>query len=235
MLKSRVRVASVAVALSMLLSANAMSASASTRSATSLLNSALRDAVAGHAVHEVTRTISGGQTMTMVNDIASSEGRQIISFSSGASAEVIAFDSRHKAFTKGNEIGLENYFGFPSSEASTYAGKWMETVPADKAWSNITGSTTLATDFDTILRIHNPVLSPILVTINGVRAYEITGTHPASANGPTALVTLDISDATVVLPLRFTVIGQGAAVTANWSKWGEALALREPTNSMPLP
>jgi hypothetical protein len=211
------------------------SAEASTPSAASLLASAIRNAIASRAVHEVTVTKIDGETLNMINDIGSNEGRQIITISTGASTEVIAFDSMKKAYTKGNDLGLKSYFGFPSSDASKYAGKWMESVPSDQAWSNITNSTTLHSDFGTNLRIHDPVLGPKLVTLNGSRAYAISGTEAASANSPAASVTLYVSDSRTVLPLRLNEVAKGATATVNWSKWGELLTLKVPSKSVPLP
>jgi len=211
------------------------SAGASTPSATSLLESTVRNAIASGAVHELTVTKLDGETLTMINDIGSNGGRQLITLSTGASTEVIAFDSMKKAYTKGNELGLKSYFGFPASDAAKYAGKWMESVPSDQAWSNITDSTTLESDFGTNLRIHDPVLSTKLVTIDGARAYVITGTEAASTNSPAASVTLYVSDSRTALPLRLNEVAKGATAMVNWSKWGESLTLKAPTNSVPLP
>jgi len=200
-----------------------------------LLASALHNAETSGAVHEVTDTKLDGETLTMINDIGTNEGRQIITISSGASTEVIAFDSMKKAYTEGNELGLKTYFGFPATDAVKYAGKWMESVPSDQAWSNITGSTTLKSDFETNLKIQRPILSNKLVTINGARAYAITGIEAATANSPAATITVYVSDAAKVLPIRFNATAKGESVTANWSKWGESLTLKAPSKSVPLP
>ena len=101
------------------------SAGASSPMAESLVSAAMRDAIAGGAVHEVTVTKRSGETLTTVNDVGTSEGRQMINLSDGFIGEILAFDSLlvKKAYVKGNEIGLTNYFGFPASAAAKYAGK----------------------------------------------------------------------------------------------------------------
>jgi hypothetical protein len=235
MSKSLTRVVVSVIGSSVLSFVTVLPAGASTPSAASLLASAVRNAIASGAVHEVDHAKLRGVTLTAINDIGSNEGRQIITISSGASTEVIAFDSMKKAYTKGNELGLKSYFGFPASDAVKYAGKWMEAVPSDQAWTNITNSTTLTSDFGTNIHIHDPALSTKLVTINGVRAYAISGTEAATANSPAASVTVYVSDSSKVLPLRVSETAKGESVTVNWSNWGETLALKAPTTSVPLP
>lgn len=211
------------------------SVGASTPSAASLVASAERNAIAGGAVHEVIITKRNGETLTAVNDIGTNEGRQIIKLTGGSMGEVIAFDSQNMAYLKGNEVGLKNYFGFPPSAAAKYAQEWMKAVPSDEAWSNIVGSTTLKTDFDTDLRIVDPVLSSRYVTINGIRAYEISGTGASSANTPATSVKLYVSDTRKSLPLRLIEVAKGVAATIDWSKWGEELSLEAPSKFVPLP
>jgi hypothetical protein len=210
-------------------------AGATTPSATSLLSSALHNAISGGAVHEVVVTKHAGETLTEVNDIGTFEGRQVVKLSDGSSVELLAFDSLKMAYIRGNKIGLKNYTGFPESAAVKYAGKWMVAVPSDQAYANITGSTTLKSDFDIDLRILDPVLSAKLVTINGVRAYEISGKQAASSNGPAASVKLFVIDAKTVLPLRLSETAKGATATVNWTKWGETIVMNGPSNAVPLP
>jgi hypothetical protein len=210
-------------------------AGASTPSAEALVASAMRNAFASGAVHEVTVTKRSGKTLTMVNDIGTNEGRQIITLSDGSMGEVIAFDSQKKAYFKGNEVGLKNYFEFPASAAAKYAQEWMKAVPSDEAWSNIVGSTTLKSDFVTDLRIVDPVLSATLVTVNGVRAYAISGTGASSADAPATSVKLYVSDTRKSLPLRLVEVAKGVTATVDWSKWGEALTLETPSKFVPLP
>lgn len=211
------------------------SAGASSPSAATLITSATRNAIASGAVHEVTVTKRSGETLTMVDDIGTNEGRQIITLSDGSMGEVIAFDSQKKAYVKGNEVGLKNYFGFPASAAAKYAEEWMEAVPTDAVWANIIGFTTLKSDFGTNLRVLGPVLNTKFVTVNGDRAYVISGTEAASANSPATTVTLYVSDTPAMLPLRLSEVAKGVAAVVNWSKWGESLTLSTPSKSVPLP
>jgi hypothetical protein len=213
----------------------APSAGATTPSASILLSSAVHNAYASGAVHEVIVTRRAGETLMMVNDVATDEGRQVITLSDGSSTEVIAFDTLKKAYIKGNKIGLKNYDAFPESAAVKYAGKWMKVVPSDQAWANITGSTTLKSDFETNIRILHPKLDANLVNIGGVRAYEISGKVAALGSSPDASVNLYISDTRMVMPIRLSEFAKGVSATVNWSKWGESLVLNAPSNSVPLP
>jgi hypothetical protein len=235
MLISRGRI--IALTLSLLVPSGAivLSAGATTPSATSLLSTAIHNALAGGMVHEVTVTKGDGRKLMMVDDIGTDAGRQVITLSDGSSSEVIAFDSLKKAYIKGNQVGLKNYFGFPASAAKKYAGEWMEAVPSNEGWANIIGSTTLKLDFGINLRILTPVLGAKLVTIDGVQTYEISGKTTASANAPAASVHLYVSDTRTVLPVRLSEVANGVSATANWSKWGELLKLNAPSKSVPLP
>jgi hypothetical protein len=210
-------------------------AGATSLSASSLVSKAIHDAFAGGAVHENIVDRRAGETLTMVNDVGTFEGRQVVKLSDGSSVELLAFDSLKKAYLRGNKIGLVNYSQFPESAAAKYAGKWMEAVPSDQVWANLVEATTLKSDFATQLQILDPVRSATLVTINGVRAYKITGKGAATASEPAASVTLYLSDAPTVLPLRFTESAKGVSVTANWTKWGESFSMNGPAKSVPLP
>jgi len=122
-----------AIVLGLSTFAFALSAEAAAPSAAALLSSAVHDAIAGHGVHEVSVARRSGETLKMINDIATNEGRQEITLSDGSSVEVIAFDAQLRAYIKGNQIGLKNYSGFPASEARKYAEKWMSANPGDHA------------------------------------------------------------------------------------------------------
>jgi hypothetical protein len=231
----RGRVAVSAIILCLASSAIALTAEASPPSAAALLSSAIHDAIAGRGVHEVSVARRAGKSIKMINDIATNEGRQVITLSDGSSVEVLAFAALQKAYIKGNRIGLKNYSGFPESAAAKYAEKWMAANPADHAWENITGSTTLESDFGTNLVILHPMLNAKVATINGVGSYEITGRVAASANGPAVSVKLYVSDKGTVLPIRLIEEAKGVSATENWSRWGESVALRTPKKSVPLP
>ena len=231
----RTRIIVSAIVLGLSSSAVVLSAGAAAPSGEALLSSALHDAIAGRGVHEVSIARRAGETIKMINDIATNEGRQRITLSGGASVEVIAFDAQGKAYLRGNKIGLKNYSGFSESAAVKYAGRWMAANPGDHAWENITGFTTLKTDFGTNLAILHAVRDAKIETINGVGAYEISGTIAATVNGPAASVDLYVSDKGTVLPIRLTERAKGVTATVNWSRWGESLALRTPPKSVKLP
>jgi hypothetical protein len=232
---SRGRVVVSGVILCLASSGFVLTAGAATPSAAALLSSAIHDAIAAHAVHEVAVTKHGDVTLKMVNDIGTNAGRQEITLSDGAAAEVIAFDAQGKAYIKGNKIGLKNYFGFPTSAAAKYSEKWMAANPSDHAWENIAGNTTLQSDFGTNLAIVHPRLNAKIVKINGVGTYEISGRVAPSANGPAASINLYVSDKGTVLPIRLIESAKGISATVNWSGWGESLSLSAPRKSVPLP
>ena len=232
---SRVQVIASALILCLSSSAVVLSAGASPPSGEALLSSAIHDAIAGRGVHEVSVARRADETIKMINDIATNEGRQRITLSGGASVEVIAFDAQGKAYLRGNKIGLKNYSGFSESAAVKYAGRWMAANPGDHTWENIIGFTTLKTDFGTYLSILHAVRDAKVATINGVGTYEISGEIARTVNEPAASVELYVSDKGTVLPIRLTERAKGVTATVNWSRWGESLALRTPAKSVRLP
>jgi hypothetical protein len=80
---------------------------ASSPTAESLVSAAMRDAIAGGADHEVNITKRSGVTLTKVNDVGTSEGRQVINLSDGSIGENLAFDS----LKEGGRSGAKRYVG----------------------------------------------------------------------------------------------------------------------------
>ena len=209
--------------------------SASTLSAKTLLATALENAVDQSCVHEVVVSKTSANTLNLDNDICSHEGRQLITISGSAKSEVISFVSLKTAYVEGNELGLKNYFGFPASYSKEYAGKWMKSVPSDQGWTAITTSTTLKSDFSSDPKISSPTLGKKLVTVDGKRAYSISGTVPASASSPSALVNWYIADSAKPLPLQITVTAKGIETIVSWTKWGESPKIDAPSTFVPFP
>src|SRR5579872_1840445 len=105
---------------------------AASESASALATGALNNARSAGWVHEETKTsLNGVLRASMVNDIGTHEGRQIVTLPGGGRAEVIALDQVHQMYVRANQIGLVNYFGFTASLAAKYTDKWLELTPSD--------------------------------------------------------------------------------------------------------
>ena len=225
-----------AASLGLLVFANVASASSSAKpTAVSLLTAANHDALAGGAVHEVAKVSLGTRASTEVNDVGTDEGHQVISLSNGATTAVLAFESLKVAYTEGNKLGLETYFGFPAADATIYAQKWMKITPTSAAWNAVTTATTLESDFTFLLHVKSPILSARTSRVDGQQVFKVSGHLPASGKTPAAAVVLYLSDGAKPLPVQMIQTIPNGHLLVNWTRWGQPLHLSQPAHSVPLP
>jgi hypothetical protein len=210
-------------------------AGSTTPSAIALLVSANKDALAGGAVHEVAKVSLGSRASNEVNDVGTDEGHQVISLSNGATTAVLAFESLKVAYTEGNKLGLETYFGFPAADATIYAQKWMKITPTSAAWNAVTTATTLQSDFTFLPHVKSPIVSAHVSTVDGQRVFKVSGHLPASGKTPAATVVLYLSDGAKPLPVQMIQSIPNGHLLVNWTKWGQPLHLSQPAHSVPLP
>jgi hypothetical protein len=101
---------------------------ASTLPASQLESLALHNAEDSGWVHEVTTASGQGHTFKMVNDIGTTEGRQVIT-SDGAHGIVLVIGGI--AYLYGDKKAIANYFGLSSTDPGQYANRWIEIPPAN--------------------------------------------------------------------------------------------------------
>ncbi len=200
-----------------------------------LIKNSLANAENSRAVHEVAMTSSGGQHLTMTNDIGTSEGRQVVSFTDGAQAEILGFVAAKHAYFEGNKMALQQYFGFTSKQSGTYANKWMSVTPKNAGWQPLTQSITLASDFSSNVVIQHPTIAKKTQKIDGVTCWVISGNLVNTSTRETAKVTLYVSDAKTPLPVQFNLAAGATTTTVKWTQWGESLTFVAPTHSVPAP
>jgi hypothetical protein len=189
---------------------------------------ALGNAVSAGWVHEVIHTTAQGKTLSMVNDIGHSDGRQVVD-ANGAEATVIVIGSA--AYIQGDADAVENYFGLSNVDPEQVAGKWLSVSAADPNYSAVTASVTLRSDFSTF--IAGPFTKGPVTTVDGQQAIPLFGHTSAQAGGPSLPTTLYVSTGAKVLPITFRASYQGMTETATWSAWGRAVQLAVPSHAIP--
>ena len=198
-------------------------------SAASLVSTALRNAVNSGWVHEVDLTTGKGQSLSMVNDIGSSEGRQVI-VADGGHATVIVLDG--KAYIRGDVKAIASYFELPSSDPAQLAGKWISLVPSDPEYSAVSDAVTLRSDFNQI-KLEGP-FSKASVSLGGQDVTAIHGYVPGPSSNSRVRAVLDITAEGTILPVAFQASDGQLTESLRWSKWGDAVSLVAPQDPKPV-
>jgi len=167
--------------------------------AADLMNQALRNAVASGGVHEVA-TGTSSTTFRMINDIGPNGGRQLITFSDGATDSLIALATSNQAYQEFNARGLTDYK--VTTKTAAYANKWLRETPTTSSYVTDVFATTLASDF-TQFKLLGPLTLGPVQTMNGVRVRSIRGTAPAISMNPSGPATLYVTIDGTVLPFTY--------------------------------
>jgi hypothetical protein len=196
-----------------------------------VLASALAAAKKSGSFHYALTATGSTSSQSIVGDASTSEGRQVIS--EGAlkiQAELI----KKVVYIEGNSGGLENEMGFSSSEATTYAGKWIAISPTDSPYSSITETVTLPNALTELEPAGHLTLTSA-TTRSGLPAVGVRGGLPntgsASVKGS---VVIYVSTATPTVALAFSGKATSSGVTetdkGTFTHWGKRLDLTAPTS-----
>ena len=142
------------------------SSAAGDSAATRLLASALQDASAKGSVHEVGVAVSGRQKVTIVDDIATHEGRQDVNHYGNEQAQVLVVNGT--AYLSGNRAALTGYFGFTASAAHKIGTRWVSVPRANRNYAELSVGLTLASaGRDQSVRLWDPATGQELMTLSG--------------------------------------------------------------------
>lgn len=202
-------------------------------SAQSLVSLALRNAIRAGWVHEELQESGGGHSLSMVNDIGSTEGRQVVAVD-GAHATVLVLDG--VAYIQGDANALANYFGL-SSKAQQLVGKWISLRSSDSKYSTVSDAVTLTSNFQQVV-MNGPFTEGHVVVVDGRSAVPIGGYAPVSSGNTAEPATLYVTTAGTVLPVAYHVSAQQgtqhATLAAIWRDWGRPVTLVAPANAIPI-
>ena len=197
-----------------------------------MVSLALTNATSAGWVHETNRTTGSGHQVSMVNDIGTDQGRQVID-SDGAHSTALVLAGT--AYIQGDAAAVSNYFQIPTPDPQKLAGQWISIRPTDQSYSAISASVTLQSDFQNFQNLFlGPFKAGAQTTVDGLRVVPISGHVQGSTTGSTVPATLFVTASGKLLPVSFQASNSQASITSQWTNWGQAVALAAPTPSIPM-
>jgi hypothetical protein len=205
------------------------------KSAPALLHGALAALRSGGSVHiDITVTLPGASIVES-DDATASGGRQIMSIGQAAHATILFIAG--VGYVKADAKGLNGFFGVPQPQAEQFAGRWIALRRGDKlgqtTYDDLTAGITLSSVASELEPVSTPKLAPP-TTINGQRVVAVQA--PAKASGVTskATETLDVTDNSLLRPVRAKVVAGGSySSQISFTHWGETLHLSAPSSAVP--
>jgi hypothetical protein len=206
-------------------------ASSQAESAPALLAQATHDAEASGWVHETASASGEGHSLSMVNDIGSAEGRQVI-VANGAHAQVIVVNG--DAYLNGDANAIAHYFEISTTDPQKYANQWLELTPSNPGYSTVSGAVTLNSDFGHLDMPKHLTLGKAVI-VGGHKLEGISGHIAATSQHPAVTVTLYVTTSGKVLPVKYEIAGKGLVSTTSWSNWGHGVQLSVPSSTLLTP
>jgi hypothetical protein len=209
---------------------SATSPTSSTPSASTLLEQAVQNAEMSGWVHEVSVASGSGHKFSMVNDIGTREGRQVI-ISDGAHATVLVVAGN--AYIYGNDAAIAKYFEISTTDPQKFANQWLELTPQNPDFSTVSAAVTLSSDFRQVA-IPGALHEGQPVEVDGHKVRPISGHIPATSQAPAATATIYVTTKGTVLPVEYRIVAKGIKSTTSWTQWGRAVQIAVPPSSTPL-
>jgi hypothetical protein len=198
--------------------------------ASELLLEAINDATDAGWVHEVTVNAGDAHRVSMVDDIGTSSGRQVIDDNGGHMTVLVAGGV---AYVQGNAKALERDLGAPSHDAVQLVGQWLSIPPTVPAFGSVSAAVTLKSDFSET-RLTGSLTTGKVVRIGGTQAIPITGLFPGAPHHERITATLYVSTAGQPLPLEYRASQGGITHETRWTDWGRPVPLSAPSHAISL-
>jgi len=201
--------------------------------ASTLLGTALHDALARKSVHELETAKAPNVSDSVITDATTNQGRQQITHSGGEKGQVVVVGG--KAYFSGNQAALTHYFGLPAALARKVGTRWVSVPSSSSGYSAVAGGASLngvLGSFD----IPGQLKETAPTQVDGQSAVGITGKGPVTGSTTASIsATVYVTRSSTPLPLRAVyAFSSGGSVTLELSGWGEHLALKAPTNVIPV-
>jgi hypothetical protein len=193
-----------------------------------LADEAMRAAFTLGSVHAVSHVSSGAVDETFVQDIGLHEGQRSIARGEG-NAEIRLTDD--VVYIRGNRTGLAEYFGFPSTLATSFENRWVSATSADAPYAQIASGVTLNEALNTI-SLSGHLMSGPPETRDARRVIPISGTF--SLSGRKGRATLCVSAGARPLPVEFVGSVGDTRVALTFSGWGSPVVVEAPTDATPF-
>jgi len=209
------------------------------KTAARLLAAAQTAALAKGSMHWVEDVrIGSGTTLHTVTDAGVTQGKQIITGTSGTGTILLV--SAQMLYARGDATFLEQMVQLPRNEATKYAGHWIAVSSSNSAYSGLALGLTVSP----LVPRYAPSVPLRLMkatTIDGKSVVGVSGGFDASEaeTGWSGTQVLYISPPPPRLPIAMTqhgTVSGGEAITdaAHMSDYGEPVVVRAPSNSIPI-
>jgi len=212
----------------------ATSATETGQPASAMLASALAALRASPSVHLHGVIKSSSHVGVLSQDSGADAGRQVWTIDGNEHGTVLVVGG--VGYIKGNAAALTGFFGFPTGLATRLVGRWISFHPGDSAggtnYQAVTSAVTLASVADE-LRLTGPLTLTAPTVAAGQPVVGVHGRVPGHDNPPGSTLTLYVASRGHPLPVTFQTKAAVGQATYRFSRWGEALHLTAPPNSIP--
>jgi len=207
-------------------------ASLAGQSAEQIMAEAIRAVRAAGSVHVVAHDAAGSKTVTFIDDISATTGREVITTNGGGLATFLLIAG--VGYLRGNAAALENYYRIPAPAAAQLRGRWISFRHGDQDYRRLTTQVTLSGFIDSI-SMEAPLARRGSSPLGNQPAVGVHGTVSAASGAPLgSKATLYVASTGRPLPLSLIGDVPGARLRGTFRNWGEeALHLAPPPNSIP--
>jgi hypothetical protein len=203
-----------------------------------VLDTALANGRAATSVHYVSASREANQRVTITGDVNRTDGTQTIDYVLGsARGTLVVRLIGHEAYFRGDAVTLYGFMGMTTEQATTYANRWISTVPGDPNYANTAAALTVSSVISEIglgapIEGVSPATSPRTAAV--ILKGRLIGPSAPSGGGTS---TLTVSSSSRPLPILFSGLGtkkQAFTFTLGLSRWGEPVQVSPPASSIPL-
>jgi hypothetical protein len=170
-------------------------------------------------------TTQDNQTAVFVQDVGRSQGIQEITIGKQR-ATIIVIGA--VAYLRANRLALLRFIGFPASVADRLHDRWVSFVPTDSPYTDIAASVTLDSALNEIAINGAITMTPEMVVLGR----RVVGLH---GNGlMNGAETLYVPTTGTPLPVQEILSVRGSSETIVFSRWGETVTVKKPTDVIPF-
>jgi hypothetical protein len=189
------------------------------------------------AVHYVQTGRTTRETGGNVADTAASTGRDVMTLSDGAQANVLV--TADVAYLRGNLAALTGFFQLPATTAARIANRWISvrsSTAADRQlWDDLSFEMTTGSVLHALIPV-GPLTRKPPSRVDGRLVVGVHGTvPPGTGAAPGSTETLYVADTGLPLPVSCTQVYRSSEVTTAFTRWGETVRVTAPPGTIPFP
>ena len=201
------------------------------QSAGQIIAEAIGAVRAAGSVHVVAHDASSSKSVTFIDDISATAGREEIRTNGGGRATFLLIAG--VGYLRGNAAALERYYEIPAPVAARLSGRWISIHHGDRGYQPLTSQLRFPGFID-LIAIEAPLARRGSSLVGGQPAVGVQGTASAASGAPAgSKATLYVASTGRPIPLSLVGTFRGVRVRVTFSNWGEALHLAPPVNSIP--